>query len=91
MPKQPSKTRPSSGRLEVEVDPEGFSVFVSFRDEKTGNAASLKLHRSAAAALRSLLTSSERDDDERYAVILRGELEIKEKEPNARTPAIPCA
>lgn len=74
MPKEPSKKLPSKGGLECEVDPDGFTVFVNLKDTKTGQSVSIELHRSAAAALRALLARSDGDDDDTFAVILRGHM-----------------
>lgn len=74
-PKQQSR----KAGVEVEVDPEGFATFIQMRDLKSGAKASLKLHRSGANALRALLSNSEQDDDDTFAVILRGELTIETK------------
>lgn len=76
MPKLTPKQGTSKSGIEVEIDPEGFNVFVSFRDQKTGATAAVKLHRSAANALRALLASSETETDDTSAVILRGELTL---------------
>lgn len=87
MAKETSKQSPSKSGVECEIDPEGFYVFANFRDVKTNVKASLKLHRKAANALRALLSSSEADDDDTFAVILRGELTI-EGNPNEQSPVI---
>lgn len=82
MSKDERKKSTSRGGVEVEVNPEGFAVFVDLRDLKTGTRVSIKLHRSAANALRALLATAEHDDDDNFAVILRGELTVRSEQSN---------
>jgi hypothetical protein len=96
MPKASSKTAPSKHAIDAEIEVDGFAVFASFTDTRTGETVEMKLHRRAAAALSVLLGTCDGVDEERgaMAVTLRGEMQfIHAKGPNEdeRTPAISAA
>jgi hypothetical protein len=80
MSKEPSKQPPSKTGIETEIQSEGYSVFMSFTDVKTGKTAMLKLHRRAAAALWALLGAcdSAADDAGAMTASLRGSIEFTE-------------
>lgn len=89
MPKNsPRRTSKHAGKnqgVEVEVDPDGSLVFVSFRDVRTGRTVTLSLHKHAASSLRALLARTELESEETFAVVLRGDMQIGEPDEEPRT------
>lgn len=89
MAKEPSKSRPSKSLVNCEIEPEGFSVFISFSDT-FGRKVVVKLHRRAANAVHALLGACDgvSEDTGAMTVSLRGELTISQTEPEHAASAI---
>jgi hypothetical protein len=89
--KEPTKQPPSRTGLDTEIDSEGYSVFVSFSDRKTGDRVMLTLHRRAAAALTALLGAVDASEDSGATeVTLRGDMQIT-RSTHAEPSAISAA
>lgn len=90
MAKEPCKKTTSKSGIETEIEVEGYSVFVTFTDPKSGDTVLLKLHRRASNAFQALLATCDgaAEDSGTMAVTLRGEMTLKRSNDNAEPPAI---
>jgi len=95
MPKEPCKRSSSQSGIETEIQAEGYSVFVSFRDAKTGETVMLTLHRRASAALWALLgaTDGSSEDAGAMTATLRGTItfnhpKAEAENENERPPTV---